>query len=419
MGRPKKFSKDQLIEYCRNLYKENGMESLSFSYLKEAHLYHNLYSYGITQKMLLQILGIEKEFEVHKKRHGWTWERVLKEAKSVVEVQGFLPPAGWFQKNGQGSLVQVVYYLNKTWADLRSELNSKEGSSFVESRNGIRWRSHPEASLSNFLYARGINHKLGGKYPEDFSMFSGQKYGYYDLTFLDQQNRWIDVEIWGDKPYGHNEDKYARKRDLKEQYNLSNPSFLGIEFEDCYDDKRLTSILQPYIGIIEPYIFEKAFDKEIPSTHWSNADELIEYCRDFANKCQAGIFPTEEWLRKRGKWKNREGIAYNTLSIYIKKWIGGIRKLRRIIGQEENSTEVWNKEKALAEYAKWNNNYGFTPGRARYLFTSGQISLSKEEYNKACCIEAAVLKYVGGSLEACKIIGIKLPRKQFKESRYP
>ena len=103
------------------------------------------------------------------KRYGWTWERIVKTAKEIQEKEGFLPPAGWFQQNGHGSLVHAVYYLGNDWEKLRHELEDFSSSSFVESRNGMRWRSHPEASLSNFLYVRGIEHKCGGRYPDEYA----------------------------------------------------------------------------------------------------------------------------------------------------------------------------------------------------------------------------------------------------------
>lgn len=421
-------TKEQLIEDCRALYALRGFTGISFKNLKKVDgLYYRLYRFGITQKALLQLLGIEEEYKVYKKKvfkrtvngkiqRAWSWERVIKEARTIVKRQGFLPPGEWFHKNGLGSLVSAVYSHDKTWDDLRSEFASYEGSSFVESRSGIRWRSHPEASLSNFLYARGIKHKLGRKYPGDFAKFAQQNYGYYDVTILDKKNKWVDVEVWGDKPFGHDEKGYAKKRDLKEKYNLANKQFLGIQYQDCFDEQQLSVILKPYIGVIKPHIFEKPTDKVIQSTHWSNTDELVEYCRHFAKNCSGGKFPTEEWLRKRGKWKNRKGVAYNTLSIYIKTWAGGIRNLRKIIGQEENSTLTWDKEKTLVEFNKWYVKYGYTPSAAAQRFLRHQISISKEEYNKAQRINAAIQKYVGSALEACKILNIKLFRS--KSSRF-
>ena len=124
---------------------------------------------------------------------------------------GHLPPASWFQANGYGSLVGSVYYLGKTWEDLRQDLGDFHSSQFVESRNGLRWRSHPEASLSNFLHARGIPHRRGQRYPDEYALVTGRSYGMYDLHF-DGLAGEVDVEIWGDKPKGHGEADYAEKR---------------------------------------------------------------------------------------------------------------------------------------------------------------------------------------------------------------
>lgn len=420
-------SRKELFKYCTSLYRRNGIKAVTYHALsKQKGLYESLYQNGLTQKVLLETLGIIDEYKKYKlenfkrviggkTQRRWTWGRVMAEAKVVMEREAFLPPAGWFSENGNGSLVQAVYSLGKTWADLRHELGSFHGGAFVLSRNEMRWKSHPEASLSNFLYARGVIHKVGGKYPEAFARLSGQKYGYYDLHFLDHDGDWIDVEIWGDRPHGHQEEEYARKRLLKESFNLSRDTFLGIQYQDCFSEKSLTEILEPYIGTLEPFVFDKPLDRKIPSTHWSNADELIEYCREFIKQIPDRKFPTEEWLRKRGKWNNRPGPTYNTLSVYIKKWIGGIRRLREILGQGKNSTEQWNNQRAIAEYKNWYMTYGITPGTARTAFRRGQLSISAEECKRATRICHAVLKYAGGEQRVQAVLGIK-PKRRSKWS---
>lgn len=416
-------TKDELIDYCRKLYGKYGLEALTYPFLKkEKALYHNLYRKGVTQKVLVGILNLSEDFKKFKRENfvrysgekiqrGWTWERILGEARSVVKELNFLPPAAWFQNNGYGSLIQAVYNRGKTWEDLRMELDSFHGSSFVESRNGIRWRSHPEASLSNFLYARGIKHKRGRKYPKTFSDSSGQSYGYFDLYFLDRYKGWIDVEIWGEKPHGHNQEIYAKRRASKEKFNAKNPNFLGIEFRDCYNEDRLTVILEPYIGIIKPFIFDKPLDKEIHSTHWSNADELLEFCRELALQQPDGKLPTEDWLRRRGKWKGRPGPAYNTLAVYIKLWIGGIRKVRDILGQPENSTTQWNRESALTAYQEWYKVYGRSPSSVRMMHQMGQLTMTASEFKRAANIAHAVRVYVGNTEEVHRVLDLPAPRK--------
>ena len=421
MTRKKKFYKEDLIETCRNIYKKHGVRAFLYKNMDKT-LYFRLYQNGIKLQELIKILDIEKELNEYKisipyeygdkTRKRWSWKRIISDAEKVVEENNYLPPAGWFSQNGYKSLIQAIYNLGKTWEDLRDEFKDFENSSFVTSRNGMRWRSHLEASLSNFLYARGITHDRGKKYPNDYSEITGQTYGYYDLQFETRTKDWVDVEIWGDKPYGHNEKHYAFKRKLKENYNKKNSLFLGIEFNDCYIENKLIEILEPYIGYKPPSIFERNYDKIIPSTHWSNADELIEYCKIFVKNMPNETFPTEEWLRKRGKWKNRDGEAYNTLSIYIKKWIGGIRQLRKIIGQPENSTVKWNREKAIQEYKKIFDIYGLTTGQLRGKMRSSQIELTKEERFRINNIDAAVRKHFGSCYDLNLLLGIKNYRKK-------
>ncbi len=413
----KHMSRKELVEYCRRLYETSGISALSYSALsKHRGLYMALYVKGLKQRTLLKALHLGDEYKKHATEQWvgtyngrvirrWTWNRILEEARSVTNQLGFLPPAAWFEENGKGGFVQAVYNLGKTWGDLYSEFGHSNQSSFVQSRNGLRWRSVAEASLSNFLYARGIKHSLGGKYPDQYRNYSGMKYGYYDLSFLSRRGHWIDVEIWGDKPYGHDEKQYRRKRLIKEAFNRSNRNFLGMHYRDCYNEGRLTHILKPYVGVITPYVFDKPYDQEIPSTHWVNADELIEHCRKFADQQPGGVFPTEEWLRKRGKWKNREGAAYNTLSVYIKTWIGGIRQLRRIIGQAHNSTEKWDCEKALAALKDWRETYGCSPATVVANFMRGKLGFSRDQYRRAACIAAAVRKHVGSMRLANEVLG--------------
>jgi hypothetical protein len=423
-----KMSRDELLDYCRGLYSRGGIEALSYPALSnQKALYYNLYDQGLNQKQLLRALGLQAEYKKHKEsipviRQGgrvsarWTWERIIKEARAVTEKEGHLPPAAWFQKNGHGSLVQATYYLNHSWEELRDALGDFEGSLFVESRNGLRWRSHPEASFSNFLYARGIEHKRGERYPAEYANHSESKYAYFDIHFKSPAMGWIDVEIWGDRPNGHDEEKYKTKRSYKEAFNAKNSNFLGVHFQDCFDDEGLSKILEPYIGVIAPFQFDKPTDHLIHATHWSNADELLEYCRQFAAKMPDGMFPTEEWLRKRGKWKDRDGAAYNTLSIYIKTWIGGVRKLREILGQQNASTIKWDEPSAVEAYRKFYEEHGITAEQAR------AAARHKTGHNipdavtaDAIRICSAVGKYAGGTVALNERLGIIID----KTSKWP
>lgn len=405
-----------MVAYCRSLYREHGPQALTFQALRSHdNLYFTLHSRGIGQKQLLAHLGLAAELKAHrytldkvrdgKKLERWTWERVREAASEIKVRMGHLPPASWFQANGYGSLVGSVYYLGKTWEDLRQDLGDFNSSQFVESRNGLRWRSHPEASLSNFLHARGIPHRRGQRYPDEYALVTGRSYGMYDLHF-DGLAGEVDVEIWGDKPKGHGEADYAEKRRGKEMFNADNPRFLGIGFNYCFSDEILTSILVPHIGKIAPFVFDRPADREIESSHWSNADELLAFCRQLATQMPDGAFPTEEWLRKRGKFADRDGPTYNTASVYIKKWLGGVRTLRTLLGQGDVSTLQWDRESALARWLAFWQAHGATPSQVRHSTRSGASQYAPEVVREAGNLTHAIVRYADGADAANSALGI-------------
>lgn len=291
----------------------------------------------------------------------WSWERIVTTAQQVVAREGFLPPAAYFQRNGKSMLTYGVYRHGKTWSELRSAVGSFEGSTFVESRSGQRWLSHAEASLSNFLHARAIAHQKGRRYPPEYEVLSGRRSGFYDLHFRAAGGEEIDVEVWGDKPHPDSEQKYAETRRLKEAFHGGRSNFLGIHHFDCHSDARLEQILLPFIGAVAPHVFAEPHDHVIESSHWSNADELLVTCREIANAQPTGKFPSEDWLRKRGKFANRPGSAYNTVAVYVKTWLGGTRQTRMLLGQASNSTVKWDREAALAQLKGWFEHYGKSP----------------------------------------------------------
>ena len=76
------------------------------------------------------------------------------------------------------------------------------------------------------------------------------------MHFKSPEGSWINVEIWGDLPDNLSKGRYKETRALKEAFLASDPNALGIQFQDCYSDSRLTEILKPYIGVIEPFRFD-------------------------------------------------------------------------------------------------------------------------------------------------------------------
>lgn len=344
----------------------------------------------------------------------WSWQKIIATATEVATKEGYLPPAAYFQENGFAMLIQCLYQHGKTWADLRDALGSFQNSTYVESRSGQRWLSHAEASLSNFLYARNIVHEKGRRYPEEYEKLSGRKSGFYDMHFHTLNGNEIDVEIWGDKPHPLAEKRYAETREFKEQFNGGRTTFLGIHHLDCHSDEKLTEILAPHIGYVFPTVFTKTHDPFIESSHWSNADELLETCKQIAALQPDGILPTEEWLRKRGKFANRSGPTYNTVSVYIKTWLGGIRQARYLLGQGDSSTVKWSRELALHELKRWFDRYQKSPGAIAADIRRKGLVFDRDELKRGQNIVAAVEKHFGTLVNALLELGIKPSRRSVK-----
>lgn len=416
-------SRIELLDFCRDLYARIGISALTYPALKSIpKLYNILYRSGLGQKDLIKELGLVKEYKQHilarphkygdGERTRWSWDLLVQKAIVISDAEGRLPPALWFQKNGHGAFIQALYNLGHTWDQLREAVGDFTNSNFVQSRNQMRWLSHAEASLSNFLYARGVEHKKGTRYDDSFAAVSPTRYAIYDMHIKGYSGSWFDIEVWGDRPNGHSEERYASVRAAKEAFNAHNSNFLGIHHADCYVEQRLAEILSPVVGAIQPFQFDKPTDALLHSTHWSNADELLDFCKNLASKMPDGKFPAEDWLRKRGKWATRDGETFNTLSVYIKQWLGGVRNLRILIGQPEASTQKWDKESALAAYKMFYDQHGLTPQQVRHNSRRKHDEKASEEVVlQAIRISSAVEKYAGGAAAANAAFGLELVRQ--------
>jgi hypothetical protein len=364
-------SRIEILAEIRRLFDAHGFEALTTPFLEKKRLYRLIWAAGLTQADYLAHLGVAAEYAQWKIKNrtyrgrsgrGWTWERVLDEVHAVLEAHGELPSMDWFRKNGMTSLVNCVFRSEHTWEDVRAALGNFEKSTFRQSRNGLRWLSQPEASVSDFLYARDILHKRGEPYDKDYSIATGRRGGRYDVHFRARDGRWVDVEIWGDLPDHLCGGKYRKTRALKEAWNArNNPNFLGIQYQDCLSDEKLTKIFAPYIGIVEAFNHDVPADKLIETSHWTDGADLLEACRKLAATRPDGIFPGESWLRKRGKYASREGESYNSLALRVQQRLGGVRNVRKLLGQDHASTTSWTPESAVAAWREFTDAHGVAP----------------------------------------------------------
>lgn len=418
------------LEALDDVYRSEGFDGLSTKRLNELKLYFPLYHLGWNQQKICHRYGMTtEEWKLRKKKISnqskghidWNENKIYEIWDILVQHYGYVPTANEVRQEFPkyqslfGAMtelrisidqVRAMYPSQKygpnfnlitTTIDGQPIKGFKNHTRWTESVNGMRWHSRAEASVSNFLYGRGIHHKKGELYGEEYSRDSDYSRGWYDIHFEAQDGRYIDLEIWGNM-----DENYARKRRAKEKYNSNNPNFLGIDFDDC-TEFGLTKAFEPYIGIIEPYIFDKPEHRVIQTSFWTDAEEVIETCRWLAGQQSDGIFPPESWLRKRGKYKNRSGETYNTLGIYIEKYVGGMINLRRILEEPNQRHLKWNRDSVLAALDEWMEEYCISPN----AYYQRKVKEGKEdEISKyARSIHRGVIKHLGTTYEAMKILG--------------
>jgi hypothetical protein len=381
--------KAALLTKTRETFERLGPSALNSDLLNQVGITRRkLRKVGLNYVTLLSEAGLAEEYArwrsvqftyAGETKRRWDWDDTIEAARRLAQEQHGLPTVQWCRLNGHGELPQSVYRLEKTWEDLRIALGEpatvmRDGKPrYFESRSGIRWRSRPEACLSNFLYARGIEHRRGDRYPAEYAARFGRRYARYDLHFRSCSGKEIDVEIWGDIPDAYSHGRYAKTRQMKEEFNRGRDDFLGIHYLDCQSEDRIHEILEPFIGRIAPFHFDRAYDPRIESAHWSDADECLETCRRLAAQMPDGIFPNEQWLRKRGRFADRPGEAYNTLAGYVQKRLGGTRNVRELLGQAEASTTRWTPESVISAWREFEAKYDLTPAQCAARKAQGCI----------------------------------------------
>jgi hypothetical protein len=281
----------------------------------------------------------------------------------------------WCRLNGLSSLTNTVHNTGKIWEELRVAVGLRPSRNFCQSSNGMRWLSQPEALLSSYLHARGIEHKHGERYPIGYEQQSGRKRGHYDLHFRAEDGTWIDVEVWGDSLNGMARGRYARTKTLKEAWHGNRTDFLGIPYKDCLAPKKLAQILGPFIGEVTAKRPIAVPDSDaLQVGHFASEAELLKACHALAAQMPDGKFPAESWLRKRGKHAGRIGPAYNTLSVYVARWFGGTCAVRELLGQANASTTKWTPESVAEAWDAFIVKTGLTPSQCKSANRRASVS---------------------------------------------
>lgn len=245
------------------------------------------------------------------------------------------------------------------------------------------------------------------KYHEDYATESGFTYGVYDPGFQATvgifAGRNILVEIFGGGKTDKAKTTYLEKKEKKLEFNKRYDTFLAIDFLDCYSDKKLKSILEPYIG--NPVRSEyHHFIPSAPATMLSVVDDTLARCQEICDCIPDGILPSIEWFTKMGNFKNREIAEWEP-----RVWNGLCRAISAIGWQEVRKNVIRSDEQIaferrpiLREMKTMLNEYGLMPSQ---ILGKKHLYSHRDLMNRADrTLRAAKRMFNGGEDEAVLIL---------------
>lgn len=178
----KSSTREEFVNAYRDMVEEYGIQALSSKWLKNNHVksqYNKGLKHGLKLDVIAEILKKSAEyldFQTEAKKNIkhftiWTPELVEQTAKSLIQQHGQIPPVEWLQKNGLWGFDEAVRNRFGGIEALRQKY--QENGVRNVSRAGLFHRSMAETSFANFLWSRGIKIYIGGRYPTEYEIFSG------------------------------------------------------------------------------------------------------------------------------------------------------------------------------------------------------------------------------------------------------
>lgn len=308
--------RQRILADWKLLVDQHGIDALKQTWLEKnklAKIYLQGKRHGVTLKDAIKELGKEQELKDQRSKIApnggvkWNADLFEKTAKDLVEKFGCIPGFDFLKANEYGGFAWQIKNFGPTIEDVRKRHGVTNVT--LQSLDGQHFLSAPEVCCANYLLARDIRVEKGDKYPKSFNDNYDRKCAIYDLHFVASEdpykNRRISVEIWGGAPRdSKGSGRYAETRSFKEEFHKDDDTFLGIEFQDCFTEKKLDTIFMPYIGEKE-VIIEHPLMK-VPTTMLSFADEVIKECKEICEKLPEGsTLPSMDWFARQNYHKDR------------------------------------------------------------------------------------------------------------------
>lgn len=107
--------------------------------------------------------------------------------------------------------------------------------------------------------------------------------------------------------YGKAADKYAETRTAKEAFHENDPFFFGVHHKAVYDEKKLDTMFEMYIGVKSPTQFASELDRLVTPVGWSRLDQVLKISEMVCSNMDDGLLPAHTWFvspnRERSKWE--------------------------------------------------------------------------------------------------------------------
>lgn len=338
----------------KELYNKHGLKVLSRKWLKQHYKNYSKAFYGriTTNNLRLTIRGLAIKFGVLEQwlkqradnqitntgKVRWSKEKIDNTIREIIEKYGCIPSHAFLRNNGYNTFCTHV-----SLTELRKKYNLPVKLSLI-SLDGKLWDSMAECSCANFLIARGINVIKGLKYDQDYKSITGHN-AFYDMHFIANNGEFtdkkIDIEIWGGHR-GPEEENYKNKRKQKEDFNKTNTLFMGIDYRECYSDKKLELVFHKYIKNINQIVYKLSPDKShlllIQTCAWNIIDFVMVMSKEILKENEK--LPSVNWFKKEKKYRDRklqnwEQICSSESFYYYSNLCGGLNKIRKLIGHKE------------------------------------------------------------------------------------
>lgn len=394
----------KILAEWKLLVDEHGVNALKFNWLQSNKLIKVLRRgerNGVTLKDAIEELDPDGKLKEERSRvsrnGGILWNKTLfeKTAEEIVQRFGCIPPTMFLDVNGYcGFTFQIAKY-GPGIEDIRKRMNVQNVN--LVDLQGHRWLSIPEVCFSNYCYVRGIIVVKGRRYPEAYSQLYDRAYAIYDNHFMATEAAFVEeeisTEIWGGSSARDEEGRkhYAETRSFKEDFHKNDPTFLGVEYLDCYKENRLREILRPFIG--DPAIRYQHPLINVPSVTLSFVDETIQECRELCEKLPIGkqTLPSAEWFARSGRYEDRDRFDWELES--YGRLLGrlgqiGYPKVRMALGQVPKQHEKWNKQQCLLGFQDLLTEFNQTASHIKITLQKMENLTVQEQY---WCLDARYL----------------------------